>query len=103
MGRTYVYPVIGDLLVSEVKTTHVLSILEPIWKDKPETASRFRCRIETILDNAKARGYREAENPARWRGHIAQIVPARTRLALGHHKALPFAAVSEFVEQLHQR
>jgi integrase len=100
---TYVYPVIGDLPVSEVKTAHVLSILEPIWKDKPETASRIRGRIETILDAAKARGYREGENPARWRGHIAQILPARTRLARGHHKAMPYAAINKFVDQLHQR
>lgn len=100
---TYVYPVIGDLPVAEVKTAHVLSILEPIWKDKPETASRIRGRIETILDAAKARGYREGENPARWRGHIAQILPARSRLARGHHKAMPYTAIPEFMEQLHCR
>ena len=75
---TYVYPVIGDLPVADIGTAHVLKILEPIWKDKPETASRVRGRIETILDAAKARGYREGENPARWRGHIAQILPARS-------------------------
>src|SRR3546814_9951842 len=75
---TYVYPVIGELPVAEVRTAHVLKILEPIWKDKAETASRVRGRMETILDAAKARGYREGENPARWRGHIAQILPARS-------------------------
>ncbi len=76
---TYVYPVMGDLPVADIGTAHVLKILEPIWKDKPETASRIRGRIETVLDAAKARGYREGENPARWRGHIAQILPARSR------------------------
>ena len=55
---TYVYPVVGELPVAEVGTAHVLQILEPIWKAKPETASRVRGRIETILDAAKARGYR---------------------------------------------
>jgi integrase len=100
---TYVYPVIGDLPVAEVKTAHVLSILEPIWRDKPETASRIRGRIETVLDAAKARGYREGENPARWRGHIAQLLPARGRLVRGHHKAMPYAAIPEFIDQLHQR
>ncbi len=100
---TYVYPVIGDLPVGEVATAHLLLILEPIWKDKPETASRIRGRIETILDAAKARGYREGENPARWRGHIAQILPARARLARGHHKAMPYATIPEFVGQLHHR
>ena len=75
----------------------MLKILEPIWKDKPETASRIRGRIETVLDAAKARGYREGENPARWRGHIAQILPARTRLSRGHHKAMPYEAIPAFV------
>jgi integrase len=100
---TYVYPVIGDLPVSDVGTGHVLKILEPIWKAKAETASRVRGRIETILDAAKARGYREGENPARWRGHIAQILPARSRLTRGHHKAMPYEAIPAFVAQLRER
>ena len=93
----------GARPVAEVGTAHVLSVLEPIWKSKPETASRVRGRIEVILDAAKARGYREGENPARWRGHIAQILPARTRLSRGHHKALPYADLPAFVGKLHGR
>lgn len=100
---TYVYPVVGELPVADVGTAHVLKILEPIWRDKPETASRVRGRIETVLDAAKARGYREGENPARWRGHIAQILPARSRLTRGHHKALPYGAIPECVAQLRSR
>jgi integrase len=100
---TYVYPVMGDVPVAEIGTAHVLKILEPIWKAKPETASRVRGRIETILDAARARGYREGENPARWRGHIAQILPARSRLTRGHHKALPYDAVPAFVGELQSR
>ncbi|MBA4755065.1 MAG: site-specific integrase [Sphingobium sp.] len=100
---TYVYPVIGDLPVAEVATSHVLQILEPIWKTKAETASRVRGRMETILDTAKARGYREGENPARWRGHIALILPARSRLTRGHHKAMPYEAISDFVGALRKR
>ena len=100
---TYVYPVIGDLPVAEVATAHVLQILEPIWKAKPETASRVRGRIETILDAAKARGYREGENPARWRGHVAQILPARAKLTRGHHKAMPYGTLPSFVGALHKR
>ena len=99
----YVYPVVGDLPVSEVATAHVLQILEPIWKDRAETASRVRGRIETILDAAKARGYRDGENPARWRGHIAQILPARSRLSRGHHPALPYERVGEFIADLRTR
>ena len=100
---TYVYPTIGDLPVADVATAHVLQILEPIWAEKAETASRVRGRMETILDAAKARGYREGENPARWRGHIAQILPARSRLTRGHHKALPYEELPTFVGKLHLR
>jgi integrase len=100
---SYVYPVRGELPVADIATAHVLQILEPIWQDKPETASRVRGRIETVLDAAKARGYREGENPARWRGHIAQILPARSRLTRGHHKAMPYEAVPAFMAQLRGR
>ncbi len=100
---TYAYPVIGDLPVAAITTAHVLQILEPIWKEKAETASRLRGRIETVLDAAKARGYRDGENPARWRGHIAQILPARARLTRGHHKALPYEDVPAFVVRLRER
>lgn len=100
---TYAYPVIGDLPVADIATAHVLQILEPIWKTKAETASRVRGRMETILDAARARGYREGENPARWRGHIAQILPARSRLTRGHHKALPYGKIPEFVGKLRAR
>ena len=100
---TYVYPVVGELPVAEVGTAHVLKILEPIWKAKPETASRVRGRIETILDAAKARGYRDGENPARWRGHIAQILPARSKLTRGHHKAMPYEVIPAFTADLQKR
>jgi integrase len=100
---TYVYPVIGDLPVGDVDTAHVLTILEPIWKEKAETASRVRGRIETVLDSAKARGYRQGENPARWRGHLAQILPARARLSRGHHKAIAYEDMPAFVGALHAR
>jgi len=99
---TYVYPEIGEIPVSDIATAHVLKIIEPIWKAKPETASRIRGRIETVLDAAKARGYRAGENPARWSGHIAQILPARTRLTR-HHKALPYDQVPSFVQGLRER
>lgn len=100
---SYVYPVMGELPVAQIGTSHVLTVLEPMWREKPETASRIRGRIETVLDAAKARGYREGENPARWRGHIAQLLPARARLTRGHHKALPYEALPAFTAQLRDR
>lgn len=101
--ETYAYPVIGDLPVASIDTPHVLEILEPIWRTKAETASRLRGRIETVLDSAKARGYRQGENPARWRGHLAQVLPARTRLSRGHHRAMSYEAVPAFVADLAKR
>lgn len=101
--ETYAYPVIGSMAVGEISTEQVLQIIEPIWQDKPETASRVRGRIETVLDAAKARGFRAGENPARWRGHIAQILPARSRLTRGHHKALPYDEIPGLVALLRSR
>lgn len=100
---SYVYPVLGELPVADIGTAHVLKVLEPIWQEKSETAARIRGRIEAVLDSAKARGYREGENPARWRGHIAQILPARSRLTRGHHKAMPYDAIPPFMAQLRER
>lgn len=99
----YVYPAIGDMVVGDIDTPHVLQVLEPIWKHKAETASRVRGRIETILDAAKVRGYRTGENPARWRGHLAQILPMRTKLSRGHHRAAGYAEVPEFIGGLKAR
>lgn len=99
---TYANPAIGDMPVGDIETQHVLSVIEPIWKSKPETANRVRGRIEAILDAARVRGYRKGDNPARWRGHLAQILPARTQLSRGHHQALPYARMSEFSETLRQ-
>jgi integrase len=98
---TYAYPVMGEVPVSEVETSHVLKVLEPIWSAKPETAGRVRGRIEMVLDSAKARGQRSGDNPARWRGHIAQILRART--VRGHHKAMPYDGVRGFVAGLRER
>src|SRR3546814_446313 len=71
---TYVYPVIGELPVAEVRTAHVLKILEPIWKDKAETASRVRSRMATILAPAKSRGSRAGDNTTSWPGNLAQTL-----------------------------
>lgn len=98
---TYVAPVMGRISVADIDTGLVLKAIEPIWKSKPETASRVRGRIEAILDWAKVRGYREGENPARWRGHLQKLLPAKTKVrAVQHHKALPFRQMPEFMGAL---
>ena len=78
-------------------------MLQPIWTGKPETASRLRGRIERVLDAAKAQGYRSGENPARWRGHLDHLLPRPAKLSRGHHKAMRFEDVSDFVLKLRQR
>jgi len=92
------------LAVSDIETPHVLEALNPIWQSKPETASRIRGRIESVLDWAKANGFRKGENPARWRGHLAKILPARSKLAkVKHHPALPYDELPEFMAGLRRR
>jgi hypothetical protein len=87
---TYVYPAFGQLPVSAVDTGLVMKVLEPIWTAKPETAGRVRGRIESVLDWAAARGYRQGENPARWRGHLDKLLPKKSKVSrVEHHAALP--------------
>src|SRR5947207_5824800 len=77
---TYVYPVFGGLPVQAVDVGLVMKAIEPIWTVKPETAGRVRGRIESVLDWATARGYRFGDNPARWRGHLETLLPARNKI-----------------------
>jgi integrase len=86
--------------VADISTDDVLKVLTPIWQTKAETASRLRGRIERVLDYAKARGWRNGENPALWRGHLKNILPARQKLTRGHHAAMPYKDVPAFIEQL---
>jgi integrase len=91
------------LPVNKVGTDDVLSVLKPLWNAKPETASRLRGRIERVLDAAKAQGLRSGENPARWRGHLDQLLPKRQRLTRGHHAAMAYAEVPSFISDLRSR
>jgi integrase len=78
-----------------------LKVLTPIWSVKSETASRVRGRIERVLDFAKANGWRSGENPALWRGHLKNVLPARHKLTRGHHAAMPHQEVPGLIEHLH--
>lgn len=99
--EAYAYPVFGPLTVSEIDTAHVMRALEPIWKDKTETASRLRGRIEVILDWARVRGFRDGDNPARWRGHLKNLLPARSKVQrVRHHPALPYSEIGHFMQDL---
>lgn len=101
---TYAYPVFGKVAVAAVDTGMVVKVLEPIWSEKPETASRVRGRIEAVLDWARVREYRTGDNPARWRGHLDQIFPRKEKVrAVRHHNALPYAEVGAFLALLRQQ
>jgi len=100
----YAYPIFGNVPVQSIDTGLVTKALEPIWTTKTETASRVRGRIESILDWATARGYRRGDNPARWRGHLENLLPARAKVQkVQHHEALPYAEMAAFFAALREQ
>jgi integrase len=100
---TYVSPVFGRVSVQHIDVSFVMKVLEPIWNEKTETANRVRGRIEVILDWAKVRGYRTGENPARWRGHLDHLLPARSKVRrVKHHAALPYIEIGAFMKELRE-
>ncbi|MHB8408281.1 MAG: tyrosine-type recombinase/integrase [Acidiferrobacterales bacterium] len=97
----YAHPVMGNLSVESIELGHVLRVLEPIWTTKNETASRLRGRIESVLDWCTVRGYRKGDNPARWRGHLDQLLPKPSKVAkVEHHPAIPVSEISAFMKDL---
>ena len=96
-------PAFGELPVGAVDTGLVMQCLEPIWKAKTETASRLRGRIEQVLDWATVRGYRQGENPARWKGHLDKLLPAKAKIQkTEHHAALGYTEIGGFMLALRQ-
>jgi integrase len=101
---TYAYPHIGALPVQAIDIALVLKVLEPIWTTRPETAGRVRGRLESILDFAKVCGYRDGENPARWRGHLDKVLAARSKVRkVEHHAALPYIELPGFLVSLREQ
>jgi integrase len=102
--ETHAYPILGKLPVSEIETDDVVRVLRPIWSKIPETASRLRGRIEAVLDYARASGWRTGENPARWKGNLADLLPRPNKLSrLQHQPALPWPRVPAFMQALQRR
>jgi integrase len=96
-------PVIGKLPITDVTTSHMLQILQPIWATKTETAVRVRGRVESVLDYAKTLGWRGGENPARWRGHLDNLLSAPSKIAkVKHHPALPWQQAPAFMARLRE-
>lgn len=102
--ETYAFPTIGALLIADIKTANVRAVLEPIWQNKTETATRLRQRIEAILDAATSEGLRDGPNPARWKGHLENLLadPGKVR-KVKHHAALPIDAMPAFYAALREQ
>lgn len=97
----YAFPIIGDMPVSDVDTAAVLRVVEPLWTEKTETASRVRGRIESILDYGRVKGYRSGDNPARWKGNLELILPAKAAVApVEHHTSLAYDDMPAFWSKL---
>ncbi|MDP3612071.1 MAG: site-specific integrase, partial [Rubrivivax sp.] len=97
----HAYPVLGDVLVRDVKLPQVLAVIEPIWTTTNETAVRLRGRMELVLDWATARGLRDGTNPARWRGHLDKLLAKPSKVNnREHHAALPVGDVGAFMARL---
>lgn len=100
----YAFPIVGKLQIRDVTLAHVVKILEPIWTTKTETATRLRGRIENVLDWATVRGYRQGDNPARWKGHLDKILPKPSKVSkVEHHSAVPVVQIGTFVAALRQQ
>ncbi|MEC4766845.1 integrase arm-type DNA-binding domain-containing protein [Halomonas sp. CUBES01] len=101
---TYASPELGKLAVGEIELAHIVNVLEPHWTTKTETMTRVRQRIETVMAWAIARGYRDGDNPARWRGNLDAILPKPSKVAkVAHHKALPYHEIAAFMHELRRR
>lgn len=89
--------------VADIDTPAVLEILRPMWTRMPVSARKLRERVEMTLDYAKVQGWRSGENPARWKGHLALILPEQPKMVRGHHAALPYADAPAFMTRLRAR
>jgi integrase len=99
----YAYPVIGDTLIKDVDTALIMRVLHPIWLTKNETAGRLRGRLENILDWAEVHGFRSGENPARWKGHLSNLLAAPNDVKdRKHFKALPYTEINRLTQALRQ-
>lgn len=104
MLRLHAYPVIGGMFVRDVDQSAVLKTLQPIWKSKTVTATRLRNRIENVLDWAAVRGYRSADNPARWKGHLNKLLANPEKIyTRRNHEALAHEKIPAFMKELHEK
>ena len=101
--EAYAFPALGNLPISGIEVGHVMKVLQPIWTEKPETASRVRGRVEAIIGWATANGYRKGANPAQWRGLLENLLPKPSKVRrVRHHPALPYNEIGTFLVRIRQ-
>lgn len=101
---TYAFPIMGKIAARDIELSHVMAVLDPIWRTKTETASRLRGRIEAVLDWAAVNGLRTSVNPARWKGHLDKLLPLPTKVnPPQHHRALPYRDMNDVWNRLLQK
>ncbi len=102
--KLHAFPAIGAVQVADIELPHVLKVLEPIWNEKTETATRVRQRIESVLAWATVSGFRTGDNPARWDGNLKEVLPNPSKITrVNHYPALPWQNVPGFLAELRQR
>lgn len=102
--RTYASPHIGAMAVGDIGLPDIVSVLQPIWLEKPETATRVRQRLEAVLAWATVAGYRSGDNPARWSGNLQHVLAASTKIKnRKHHATVPWKDIGTFMASLRER
>lgn len=102
--KRFAYPIIGSIHVNKIERRHIMNILDPIWREKTDTASRLRGRLESILNWATVQEYRKGDNPARWRGYLDQLLPKPSEIhTVKHFAALPYRKINSFTTKLKER
>lgn len=100
----HAHPIIGHIAVADVELAHIMSVLEPMWLRKTHTANAVRSRIEAVLGWATTHGYRSGDNPARWRGHLENLLPKQSKVRpIVPFAALPYADINDFMARLRQQ
>jgi len=102
--ETYALPIIGSIIVADLETRHIESVLNPIWIKKTMLAKKLRGRIEAVLSFAAVKGYRTGDNPARWADNLAEILPKPSKVhTTKHYPALPIDEAPKFIQALRNR
>ena len=102
--ENYALPIIGNTIVADLEMRHIKAVLDPIWTDKPMMAKKLRGRLESILSFATVHGYRQGDNPARWKDNLSEVLAKPSKVhKVKHFRALPIDEAPEFIQALRRR